>query len=311
METMKAVRIHSYGEPETLVYEEAPRPEPGPGQVLIRVYAAGVNPLDWKIRAGYMRGMMDFPLPLILGMDVSGVVAAVGSGVTKFQTGQDVYGIVDMGLSGAYAEYALGHESTLAAKPQTLDYVQAASVPVVALTAWQALLEAGELSAGQKVLIHAAAGGVGIFAVQLAKWKGANVIGTASASNLDFLRELGANEVIDYKATPFEQVVSDVDIVLDTLGGDTRERSWGVLKPGGMLVATLPPPPQETAAQRGVRAAMVMIQPKAELLTEIATLLDSGQVKTFVDKVLPLAEVRQAHELSQTGHVRGKIVLQM
>ncbi|GAC1469755.1 MAG: NADP-dependent oxidoreductase [Chamaesiphon sp.] len=308
---MKAARIHAYGGSEALVYEDAPRPQPESGQVLIRVQAAGINPLDWKIRSGYMKQMMDFPLPLILGIDVAGTVEAVGEGVTHLQIGQEVYGMADMALSGAYAEYALAREGAIAPKPKTLDYVQAASVPVVAMTAWQALFQVGGLEAGQTVLIHAAAGGVGIFAVQFAKLKGARVIGTASAVNLDFVRGLGVDEVIDYKATRFEEAVSDVDMVLDTLGGETQERSWSVLKPGGILVSTVYPPSQETAVQRGVRAGMVMVQPDSALLKEIATLLDSGQVKTVVAQVLPLDRVSQAHELSQGGHVRGKLVLQV
>jgi NADPH:quinone reductase-like Zn-dependent oxidoreductase len=313
METMKAVRIHSYGGWETLVYEEASRPTPGSGNVLVRVHAAGVNPLDWKIREGRMRAVLNYQLPLILGIDVSGVVAALGPDVINLHVGQDVYGVVDMALSGSYAEYALAHAEMVAPKPKTLDYVQAASVPVVAMTAWQALFETGGLSAGQTILVHAAAGGVGIFAVQFAKSKGARVIGTASAHNLEFVRDLGADEVIDYKATPFEQAVSKVDMVLDTIGGDTQERSWNVLKPGGMLVSIISssPPSQEIAAQRGLRAAGIRMQPKATLLTEIAALLDSGQVKTVVEEVLPLAEARQAHKLSQSGHNRGKIVLQV
>ena len=311
MEMMKAVRLHSYGDPETLVYEDAPRPEPGPGEVLIRVLAAGVNPIDWKIRQGWMKNFFDYKMPLILGTDVSGVVEAVGANVTNLQPGQNVYGVVDMTLSGAYAEYALGHESAIAQKPQTLDYVQAASVPIVAMTAWQALFKWGKLSAGQTVLVHAAAGGVGSFAVQFASNRGIRVIGTASAQNLDFVRDLGADEVIDYKAISFEQVVSDVDMVLDTIGGDTQECSWGVLKPGGILVSTASPPAPEAAAQRGVRAIMMTVQPKATLLNEIAALLDSGQAKTIVEKVLPLKEARQAHELSQSGHIRGKLVLQV
>lgn len=313
METMKAVRIHSYGGPETLVYEEAPRPDAGPGDVLVRVHAAGVNPLDGKIREGRMRALFDYQMPLILGLDVSGVVAAVGSGVTNLKIGQDIYGVMDMSLSGSYAEYALGHAEMVAPKPKTLDYVQAASIPVVAMTAWQALFDVGGLSRGQTILVHAAAGGVGIFAVQFAKSKGARVIGTASTRNLDFVRDLGADEVIDYRATSFEQTVSNVDMILDTIGGDTRERSWSVLKTGGILVSIISssPPSQEIAAQRGVRAVGMRMQPQADLLTEIAALLDSGQVKTVVEKVLPLAEARQAHELSQSGNTRGKVVLQV
>lgn len=310
METMKAVRIHSYGGAEVLVYEDAPRPEPEPGEVLVRVYAAGVNSLDWKICSGQMQGMMDFSLPMILGSDAAGVVEAVGVGVTAFQVGQEVYGMMDRSRSGSYAEYALGLVEGVAPKPKTLNYIEAASVPAVAMTAWQALFDKGNLSAGQTVLVHGAAGGVGIFAVQLAKWKGACVIGTASTSVIDMVRELGADEVIDYKSTRFEQAVSNVDVVLDTQGGDTRERSWEVLNPGGILVSTVPPPPA-IPPERGLHGEMLMMQPNAAQLMEITKLLDAGEIRTVVERVLPLQEVRQAHELSQSGHTHGKIVLQV
>jgi NADPH:quinone reductase-like Zn-dependent oxidoreductase len=311
METMKAIRIYSYGGRETLIYEDASKPKPEAEQVLIRVRSAGVNPIDWKIREGWLKEVFHYNLPLILGTDVSGTVEAVGAGVTELQIGQDVYGVADMTLSGAYAEYALARKEAIAPKPKSLDYIQAASVPVVAMTAWQALFEVGKLKSGQSVLIHAAAGGVGSFAVQFAKVKGIKAIATASASKLEFVRSLGADEVIDYKATPFARVVSGVDMVLDTIGGDTQEQSWSVLKPGGILVSTASPPAPETAAQRGVRASMMMVQSKATLLQEIATLLDSGQVKTVVSQVVPLSEVSQAHQLSQSGKVRGKLVLQV
>lgn len=310
---MKAVRIHSYGEPEMLVYEEVPRPEPGPGEVLLLVHAAGVNPLDCKVREGRMKARLNYQLPLILGMDVSGIVTAVGSGVTNFQVGQEVYGIAEVSRCGSYAEYALALEDKLAGKPKTLNYIEATSVPVVAMTAWQALFDVAELSAGQTVLVHGASGNVGSFAVQFAKWKGARVIGTASAQNLEFVCSLGADEVIDYKTTKFEDVVSNVDIVLDPIGGDTRERSWGVLKPGGILVSLISssPPSQDTAKQMGVRAIGLVMKPRTTLLTEMASLLDNGKVKTFVGKVLPLSDARLAHELTQSGGIRGKIVLQV
>lgn len=310
---MKAVRIHSYGEPEVLVYEQASVPELGNEEVLIQVYAAGVNPLDCKVRAGRMQAIFKYPMPLILGMDVSGVVAAVGAGVTDFHVGQEVYGIAEVSRSGSYAEYAIAQKHKIAPKPQILDHVQAASVPVIAMTAWQALFDVANISSGQTILIHAASGGVGMFAVQFAKWKGAYVIGTASVHNLEFVSQLGADEVIDYKNTRFEDVVSNVDIVLDAVGGETRERSWGVLKPDGILVSLIASSPlsQETATQMGVRAVGMMMQPQTTMLTQIAALLDNKEIKTVVGKVLPLAEAHQAHELSQSGSVRGKIILQV
>lgn len=310
---MKAVRTHAYGKPEVLVYEDAPLPGIGSEEVLVEVHAAGVNPLDCKIREGRMKAIFDYPKPFILGLDVSGKVAAIGSAVQNFHLGQEVYGVAEVSRSGAYGEYAIAQPHKLAAKPKTLDYVQAASIPVVAMTAWQALFDVAGVSPGQTVLIHAASGGVGIFAVQLAKLKGAKVIGTASANNLEFVKELGADEVIDYKTTKFEDVVSNVDLVLDTIGGDTRERSWGVIKPNGILVSLISslPPSQATALEKGVRAVGLVMQPQASQLTEIAALLDSGKIKTVVGKVLPLAAARQAHELIENGGTRGKIVLQV
>ncbi|KST67304.1 NADP-dependent oxidoreductase [Mastigocoleus testarum] len=308
---MKAVRIHSYGGLETLIYEDAPQPKPEEGQVLIHVRAAGVNPIDWKIRQGFLKDVFPYEMPLILGTDVSGVVEAVGAGVSAFQPGQDVYGVADMTLSGSYAEYAVARAEAIAPMPQSLNYDQAASVPIVAMTAYQALFEIGQLKAGQSVLIHGAAGGVGSFALQFAKNKGIKAIGTASADNLDFVRDLGAQQVIDYKATQFEKAVDGVDMVLDLIGGETQERSWGVLKSGGILVSTASPPSKETAAEKGVRAEIMMVQPKATNLEKIGAMFARGELATFVDGVLPLSEVQQAHELSQNGHVRGKLVLQI
>jgi NADPH:quinone reductase-like Zn-dependent oxidoreductase len=307
---MKAIRIHAYGGVENLHYDEVSQPVPQTGEVLVRVHAAGVNPIDWKIREGYLQQVFDYPLPVIVGTDMAGVVEAVGEGVTTLQPGQAVYGVADMTRSGAYAEYALGHEWAIASKPQTLNYVQAASVPIVAITAWQALFDVGQLQTGQSVLIHGAAGGVGSFAVQFAKTRGLHVIATASAQNVEYVRGLGADQVIDYQSTTFEQVVQNLDMVLDTVGGDTQTRSWNVLRSGGILVSTATGPSPEIAAELGLRGAMMMVQPQAALLTEIANLIDSGQVKVNVGKVFPLVEARQAQDLSQQGHTHGKIVLQ-
>ncbi|MGQ0591382.1 MAG: NADP-dependent oxidoreductase [Gammaproteobacteria bacterium] len=309
MKTMQAVRIHTYGGPGVLKYEEAPLLKPGPGEVLVRVHAAGVNPVDWKIREGYFKGTMNHPLPLILGWDLSGVVEATGSGVEGLKKDDEVYSRPDIARDGAYAEYIVVRETEVALKPKSIDHVHAAAIPLAALTAWQSLFDSAALSAGQKVLIHAAAGGVGSFAVQLAKWKGAYVIGTASNRNQEFVRKLGADETIDYQTTRFEDMVHDVDVVFDTIGGDTQKRSWKVLKKGGILVSIVGPPSAEEAAAHGVRHASVFVQPSATQLTELANLVDSGKLRPIVETVLPLAEARRAHELSQTGHARGKIVL--
>ncbi len=311
MATMKAVRIHTYGGPETLVYEDAPQPEPAADEVLIRIHAASVNPLDWKIRGGFGKDNFKHHLPLILGWDVAGTIEATGSQVDQFQTGDAVYGYTSLYRDGAYAEFIVAKTTEIALKPTSVDFLEAAAIPVAALTPWQALFDTAGLSANQRVLIHAASGGVGSLAVQLAKAKGAYVIGTASARNADFLRKLGTDEIIDYQTTKFETVVQDVDVVFDTIGGDTQERSFGVLRKDGWLVSIVSPPSQETAAQHGVRSTMVGVQPDGGQLKEIAALVDSGKLKPYVETVLPLKEARQAHELSQSGRTRGKIILQM
>ena len=311
MGTMKAVRIHSYGEPDVLVYEEAPMPEPGDDEVLIRVHATSVNPFDWKVRRGYLTGWMNHTLPLILGWDVSGVIEAVGAQVSNLSSGDEVYGMADATRNGAYAEYIVVRTSHIARKPQSLDHLHAAAVPQAALAAWQTLFNVGGLSAGQRVLIHAAAGGVGHFAVQFAKQRGAYVIGTASGRNLDFVRELGADEVIDYTTTAFEDVVHDVDVVLDTIGGDTQQRSWQTLKPGGILVSIVQPPSAEEAAKHGARLAFIGASSSVDDLNEIAKLIDSGKVKPTVSTVLPLHEVKDGHTLSEGLHTRGKIVMKV
>lgn len=311
MATMKAVRIHTHGGLETLTYEDAPRPEPSADEVLIRVHAASVNPVDWKIRDGYGKDRFKHRMPLILGWDVAGKVETVGSEVKRFSPGDAVYGYTSLFRDGAYAEFVVAKEAEIAIKPASLDFVQASAVPVGALTAWQALFDTAGLTANQRVLIHAASGGVGSMAVQLAKAKAAHVIGTASARNQDFVRELGADEVIDYQATKFETVANDLDVVFDTIGGDTQERSFGVLRKGGFLVSIVAPPSQETAAKYGVQSTMVGVQPNGAQLEEIARLIDNGQLKPYVETVLPLSEVRRSHELSQSSRTRGKIVLQV
>ena len=308
---MKAVAMHAYGGPEVLKYEDAARPDPATGEVLVRVHAAAVNPVDWKVRAGHLRGFLNYSLPLIPGWDLSGVVEATGAGVTDWKQGDAVYARPDLRRNGAYAEYIAVRASELGHKPRSIDHVQASAIPLACLTAWQALFDAGGLKAGQRVLIHAAAGGVGTFAVQLAKWKGAHVVGTASERNHAFLRELGADEVIDYTKTNFEEVVRDVDVVLDTLAGQTRDRSWNVLKKDGILVSILGQPSPDGAAQRGVRAAGVFVEPNQAQLGEIAKLVDSGKLRPIIETVLPLAQAARAHEMNQTLHTRGKIVLQV
>ena len=308
---MKAVCIYAYGGPEVLKYEDAPRPHPEAGEVLVRVHAAGINPVDWKIREGHLKEMLHSTLPLILGWDVSGVVESLGTGLTRLKVGDAVFSRPDIARDGAYAEFIVIRESEVALKPASIDHVHAAALPLAGLTAWQTLFTAGGLAAGQRVLIHAAAGGVGSLAVQLAKWKGAHVIGTASARNHDFLRKLGVDQVIDYATVPFEGAVDPVDLVLDTLGGEVQERSWKVLKPGGLLVSIAQPPSAATAAAHGVRQAFVFTQPNAAQLAEIAALVEAEQLKAIVETILPLSDATRGQELSERGHTRGKIVLRV
>ncbi|MCP5158495.1 MAG: NADP-dependent oxidoreductase [Gammaproteobacteria bacterium] len=309
---MQAVRIHAYGGPEILHHEEnVPLPSLKPDDLLVRVRAAAVNPVDWKIREGRLQNVLHHTLPLTLGWDVSGEVVEVGPEAHAFTMGDAVYARPDIERDGAYAEYITVKASEAARKPTTLDHVHAAAVPLTALTAWQSLVTTAQLKAGQTVLIHAAAGGVGSLAVQLAKALGARVIATASAVNTGLVTHLGADQFIDYTQTRFEEAAKDVDVVLDTCGGDTQARSWSVLKPGGILVSVVDPPPEAMAVERGVRSAFVFIQPSGEQLTTITQLIDESRMKPIIHTVLPLREARQAHVISQGGHARGKIVLRV
>jgi NADPH:quinone reductase-like Zn-dependent oxidoreductase len=305
-QTMKAIRVHEFGGPEVLKYEDVPIPAPAEGEMLVRVFAAGVNPVDAAIRQGRFGRR---PVPFTPGFDVSGVVESVGEGVTKFKAGDAIFACQNLNRGGSYAQYTIVREDEAALKPQNLSHNEAAGVPLVALTAWQALFDKGELNEGQTVLIHAAAGGVGTMAVQLAKWKGARVIGTASASNHEFLKELGADEVIDYNTENFWEKVKDVDVVLDAIGGQTQDRSWEVLKPGGRLVSILQPPNQEKAKEHGVTAMVFLMQRNAEQLGQIAKLLEAGTLKAITTHEFPLADAAKAHEQIETKHTRGKIVL--
>jgi NADPH:quinone reductase-like Zn-dependent oxidoreductase len=311
MSSMKAVRIHGYGGTDMLSVEEAPRPTPQQGEALICVYATSVNPFDAAMRAGYLSGYFSPSFPLILGTDVAGIVEEVGAGVTNVRPGDSVYTRAGVGRDGAYAEYVVAPASDLAASPTSLDHLHAAAIPHVILAAWQALIEGAQLAEGQTVLIHGAAGGVGHVAVQLARLRGARVIGTASG-NLNLLHELGVDQAIDYSTTPFEEIVRDVDVVLDTVGGDTQQRSWAVLKPGGILISTLQAPSEEIAAAHGVRQMLITSAPPiGAVLTQVAAMIDAGQIRPIVSRILPLEEIRQAHTLIEGRHTRGKIVLQV
>ena len=295
---MKAVQLHDYGF-DQVRYEDVPTPQAGPGQVLVRIHAASVNQIDAGKASGAMREFMPLTFPWIPGGDFAGTVAAVGEGVADFQPGAEVYGTVAAGgdqptYGGAYAEYLAVPRSVIAAKPQTLSFAEAAAVPIVALTAWQALFGAAQLQAGQTVLVHGGAGAVGAFAVQLAHWHGAHVVATAAGADADFVRSLGARQVIDYHTTPFETAVSQVDVVLDLVGGDTQQRSYPLLKAGGYLVATNQPPVPEEAAAHHVHASMLQVQPSAADLARIAQLLDAGTLRVDLARTYPLEQVGAA-----------------
>ncbi|MCY0917180.1 MULTISPECIES: NADP-dependent oxidoreductase [unclassified Streptomyces] len=304
---MRAVVVSQWGGPEVLVEREIERPEPGMGEVLVRVRAAGVNPVDWKTRES--GGLIPWgPVPAV-GWDVSGTVEAVGPGVTLYRVGDEVYGMPRFPQqAGAYAEYVTAPARHFARKPASLDHVEAAALPLAALTAWQALVDTAGVSAGQRVLVHAAAGGVGHLAVQIAKARGAYVIGTASAAKHALLRDLGADEVIDYRTADFEDVVSDIDVVIDAVGGDHGRRSLKVLKPGGHLV-TLPGPDGLPADAEGVHATWLLVEPDLKGLEGIAALVEQGLLKPLVDTVLPLEQAAKAHEIGERGRTTGKIVL--
>lgn len=311
MRSMKAVRIHSYGGPEVLSYEDAPRPVPGKGEVLIRVHATTVNPFDCAVRAGYVADYFNHTLPLILGTDVSGVIEEVGEDVDSFSEGEAVYTRAGVVRDGSYADYVIVPAEDVALKPKSLDHIHAAALPHVTLTAWQALYELADLQPGQTVLIHGAGGGVGHIAVQLAKLSGATVIGTAS-TNYDLMVEMGVDRAINHSETAFESVVKDVDMVLDTIGGDVQERSFKVLKPGGILVSTIQAPSEEKAQAYGVRQAMVFSSPPiGPTLTKVAEMVDAGQIRPIACIVFPLNEIKEAHQLVESRHSGGKVVMEV
>ncbi len=307
---MKAIRVHAYGGPEQLRLEEVPRPKVESGKVLVRIHAASVNPIDFKLASGGMRQIMPINFPWIPGGDFSGVIEQVGSGVTGLAKG-DAGTTRDASGGGAYAEFYAGPASMIAPKPRRLSDIEAASVPLAAQTAWQGLFDNGRLERGETVLIHGASGGVGTFAVQLAHWKGAKVLATASADNIDYVRSLGADTVIDYKATPFDSVAKNVDLVLDLIGGETQRRSFGVLKAGGRLVATSQPASPEEAAKHKVEAQMMSMKASTANLLKLAELLDAGKIKTLITKTYSLGQARDAWTEIMSGHTRGKIVQQV
>jgi NADPH:quinone reductase-like Zn-dependent oxidoreductase len=303
---MQSIRIHEFGGPDVLKLEEQPTPQPLAGEILIRIHAASVNPVDYKMRnGGYVPRDQ---LPLTLGRDISGVVERLGSDVSDFQVGDAVYAMLPRDRGG-YAEFVALNIAGCATKPERLDHVHAAAVPLAAVTAWQGIFDHGGLAEGQRILIHGAAGGVGHFAVQLAKARGATVYSTCSEDDLDFVRGLGADEVIDYKNQRFEDIAQDIDVVFDLIAGETQDRSWSVLKEGGIIVSTLQEPSRKKAAEHKARGAHYMAEPSSSQLAEIGRLIDAGRVRVEVGSVFPLAEAAEAERTLETEHVRGKIVL--
>ena len=308
MAEMRAVRFHEYGPASGLTLESVDRPEPRDSEVLVRVHAAGVNPIDWKFRAGYLQEFMPLDLPYTPGIDVAGTVESVGADVRDLAAGDAVFGRG----SGTYAEFALAPSGSLAVKPKRISFEEAATLGVGGVTAWSGLFDTARLEAGQRLLVHGGAGGVGSLAVQLGHWTGAHVIVTASDANAGYVRSLGADEVIDYRATPFEDVVGDLDVVFDTVGGEVTERSWDVLRPDGILVVIAGMPEPEKAKAHGVRTAGVQApEPIAPILHQLAQLAESGELRPQVGQVFSLSEAAASHAASETGHGRGRIVLQV
>jgi NADPH:quinone reductase-like Zn-dependent oxidoreductase len=306
---MKAVVAHEYGTPEVLKFEDFPRPEPNENQALVRVIASGVNPADPLTLSGKYAREFGTRLPLIPGYDIAGVVEKTGANVTKLKAGDAVYGYPTFG--GGWADYVTVTEGEVAAKPKSLNFVEAAAVPMGALTAWQALVDTAQLQPGQIILIHGGSGGVGSFAIQIAKARGARVIATASTANQDLLEQLGADVAIDYTNTRFEEVAKDVDAVLDPVGKDTLARSYGVVKKGGIVMSLVARPDPTEIKKREIRGAAISVRPDAQDLAEIAQLVDAGKIKPVVTQVLPLSEAIAAQRQAATHHTRGKVVLRI
>ena len=307
---MKAARVLHFGPPSVIENDDLPRPVPAPGQLLVRVVAAGVGPWDALVREG--KSEIGQALPLILGSEVSGIVDTVGSGVTGFRQGDEVYGATNEQFTGGYTECAVPLARMMAQKPKSLNFIQAASAPVVAVTAWQMLFDYANVTAGQTVLIHGGAGNVGAYAVQLANQAGLRVVATAASADREYVGNLGAAKVLDYPSQKFEESLDGVDVVLDTVGGDTQQRSFRVLKPGGILVSIVSPVPEATQKRYGIRAAFFYVDVTTARLNKITELFDSGKLVTDVGTVLPLEEARVAHQmLGGAPHKRGKIVLRM
>ncbi len=308
---MRAIQLQEFGGPEVLQLARIPIPVPGPDELLVRVHAAAVNPVDTSIRAGRASGLSGAEIPYVPGFDISGEVAAYGPGVTGFRVGDPVFAMLDLRRGGGYAEYAIVKVNEAAIKPEAIGHAEAASVPLVALTAWQALFDTADLQAGQTILIHAGAGGVGSIAVQLAKWRGARVVATASDYNHEFLYSLGVDIAVDYRTQQFEDFVSDADVVLDPIGGDTQRRSLEILRDGGRLVSIVGLTEAGRNPTRGIQATSILVHPDAEQLGRIGELMTSGELSPIVSHRFPLSDAPLAHQQSETRRTRGKILLEM
>lgn len=306
---MKAIRIHGYGGSEQMQLDNAPIPMCGANDVLVQVVAAGINPVDWKMRAGMMAQAVPKTFPITLGSDGAGVVSAVGGAATGFKTGDEVFFYAEFARGGSYAEYVAVDASQVALKPRTMPFAAAAALPTPGQAAWTALMDTAQVEPGMRVLIHGGAGALGSVAVQLAKAQGLHVIATASGAGVDLVRSLGADEVIDYRQQQFQNLVNGLDVVLDTLGGPTQEASWETLKPGGILVATAMPPAPKRAAAAGVRAAFVFTAPRGDVLALLAAQVDAGQLRLLVGQEFALNDAAQAHRLGESGQARGKMIL--
>ena len=306
---MKAVRIHQYGGREVLSIDDIPVPIIGPDEVLVRVVAASINPVDWKVREGYLAQMIPHALPLTLGWDVSGVVEQVGAEVTQWQVGDAVFSRPDLARNGTYAEYVAIRANECARKPRTISHVEAASLPLAGITAWEAMMDTAQVKAGQRVLVQAGSGGVGSLAIQLVKAAGATVIATASGRNRALVESLGVDQFVDYTATRVADAVEPVDAVFDTIGGEVQEAAWSILKPGGIQVSIISPPSEEKANAMGLRAGFVFIGPNAPVLERLAGMVDGGKLRPIVGAEFALEDIAAAHALSESGRAVGKIVI--
>jgi len=306
---MRAVRIHQYGGTETLQLEQIDTPAINADDILIKVKSSSINPVDWKIREGYLQEFIPYKLPVTLGWDVAGIISAVGASVTDFKVGDEVFSRPEISRDGSYADYIAVKADEAALKSTKLDFAQAAALPLAGITAWQCLVDVGQLQAGQRVLIHAGAGGVGHLAIQIAKAKGATVIATASAKNQDLLTRFGADQAVDYNQSTLLEQIEPVDLILDTLGGEVQSQSWALLKAGGMLVSVVEQPSEEIAKEHDVKAAFVFIEPSSRILRELNTLVEKDQLMPFIEHRFSLEKITEAHLQSQSGRTRGKIVI--